>query len=306
MSRPPGSEKIVWQSRGGGVAGHNQLLVTGLVLLGLWSCGGLFTPVLLLLAGDFSIQMIAPALIGLFWPALFAAIVVPLYVLPRTRPTFFLTPTTLHARKPFGGWQVVPLAGLRAAERKVVVYHGRYGQRHEVVTSRVAMLFDGGRRADVGPIADADGLIELLNDGAITQHVSLAALPGVASGELAPAETRTDVFLAARSESAGMVYGPLFVGPTRVLRFTEVLEPGALARLYTIVGDALDAEEAEVRVVDFAKRPLSGYVLDLPRAEVRPTLTGDVLFLRLPQREEEVKLAARDAERLRPFLRATR
>ncbi|MDQ3032787.1 MAG: hypothetical protein M3Y87_10245 [Myxococcota bacterium] len=304
---PPGNEKIVWQSKGGGVAGSNQFLIIGLVLLGLWSCGGLTTPIFLLLGASdgLSAEMLVGAAVGLVWPALFFAIVVPLFVLPRLRPSFFLTPTTLHARRAFGGWQSVRLEELTSAERRIVVYQSRYGPR-EVVTSRVAMQLAGRRTADVGPIADVDGLIELLNDAVITSHVSLDALPGIVRGEPAPAEVRTDVFLAARSESGGMAYGPLFIGPTRVLRFTKVLEPSALARLYTVVGDAIDAEEAELRAVDFAKRPMAGHVLDVERAQVKLQVDRDVLFAKLPQREEEVKLAMRDADRLRTVLRRAR
>lgn len=305
---PPGNEKIVWQSKGGGVAGHGQLLIIGLTLLGIFSCSALTTPMMLLIAlsGDgVDGGAVAGMLTTLIWPVLFAAIVVPLSVLPRLRPTFFLTPTTLHARRPFGGWQSVALHGLHAAERKIVVYHTRYGPR-EVVTHRVAMLFANGTQSDVGPVADADGLIELLNDAVISRHVSLDALPGLANGEVAPAEARTDVFLAASSTSDGMAYGPLFVGPTRILRFTEVLEPSALARLYTVIGEAMDADEAELQALAFAKRPLSGYVLDLERAQVKAQVDRDVLYLKLPQREESVKLPVRDADRLRAFLKSSR
>lgn len=295
----PGTEKIVWQSRGGGITGYSPLAAFGWTLLGLASLGACVTPLALLTAPALTADSLFGLMGNLIWSVLALAIVVPTFVLPRTRPTFFLTPTTLLARRPFGGWRTVPLEGLVSVERKIVIYHTRYGPR-QLVTHRIAMTFASGRHEDVGPIAEVDALIELL-DSVIVRHVSLDALPGV-RGELAPAEARGDVFLAARTETGGMAYGPLFVGPTRVLRFTEVLEPALLARLYTVVGGAIDAEEAEVRAVDLLRHPGTGHVIDIPRDLAKIRVDRDVAFLRLSERAEEVRLAPPDADRLRVFL----
>jgi hypothetical protein len=196
----------------------------------------------------------------------------------------------------------IPLEGLHHVERVVVVYRGRYGEEHHVLTNRLSMEYTTGRREDVGPIAQADALVELLTDSVITQHVSLDALPGI-DGEAAKCDERKDLYLAAHTSTDGMKYGPLFVGPTRIVRITEVLEPSLLGRLYTIAAEPDEAVDVEARVAGFLRHPSVGHYLDIPRESAKTMLDGKTLHLKLADRELAIGLSQIDADRLRPFLR---
>jgi hypothetical protein len=313
-------EKVVWQSRGGGPAGYGQWVYVVAVLVGLNLCGSVaFIPLAILGAssdagrydeyGEPTPQLGLGAQLLASLPSLFctgisiAFVVAAVFVAikPRLRPSFFLTQERFFAAKLFGGYESWPLARIREMRQYVAVYHGRYGQRQEVATNRVELRLDSGAWVKAGPIADLQALLDLYDNAIATRWVELDALPEV-GGAPAPGEARPDLLFVARTSTAAMQYGPLFVGPTRVVRFTEVPEAHLLARLYSLLARPGTAEELEEVFVASARAGTFGHFVDVARDEARPAIDGDVVTLRLGERHEPVQLARADAERARTFL----
>jgi hypothetical protein len=309
-------EKIVWQSRGGGPAGWSTWVYVVATLVGLHVCGALMGIPIILAAAGAGLADQGPAATGdgTGWlaalPSLLCTLVSVafigggLYVAirPRLRPSYFLTPTRVIAAKLWGGFESWPLARVREARQYVAVYHGRYGERREVVTNRVELVLDTNAVVRFGPVADVQGLLDLFEHAVATRWIELSALPEV-DGALAPGEARGDVLFVARTSTAAMPYGPLFVGPTKVLRFTEVPEAHLLGRLYSLLARPGTAAEAEELVLSTARTGNLGHFVEVAREGSRPSIDGTTVSLRLGERVEPVVVSQRDADRARAFLR---
>lgn len=322
-------EKVVWQSRGGGPAGYGSWVYVVAVLVGLHLCGSMaLVPILAVGAGASSyaepsyddtydaapraeagtastVLALLPTLLctlisfGLVGAAGYVVI------RPRLRPSYFLTPSRVLAAKLTGGFEAWPLSRVREARQYVAVYHGRYGQRQEVLTNRVELVLDSGGVVRFGPVADVTSLLDLFEHAVTTHWIELEALPEV-GGALAPAEARDDVLFVAKTSTAAMPYGPLFIGPTRVVRFTEVPEAHQLGRLYTLLARPGTAEELEELLVSTARAGTLGHFVDVSREDARPSVDGKIVSLRLGERLEPVALSAADADRARCVLGARR
>lgn len=316
--RPPlePGEKVVWQSRGGGPAGWSTWVYVVATLVGLHLCGALAgIPILLAAAGAGVGEPSAAATgDGVGWMAAIPSLLCTLVsvgfvgaglfvaIRPRLRPSYFLTPTRLLAAKIWGGFESWPLARVREARQYVAVYHGRYGERREVVTNRVELVLDSGAVVRFGPVADVQGFLDLFEHAIATRWIELSALPEI-DGALAPGEARGDVLFVARTSTAAMPYGPLFVGPTKVLRFTEVPEAHLLGRLYSLLARPGSAAEAEELVLSTARTGNLGHFVEVERDACRPSVDGTTISLRLGERVEPVAVSQRDADRARAFLR---
>jgi hypothetical protein len=317
MTSPDGlalgaGEKIVWQSRGGGPAGYGQWVYVIAVLVSLNLCGSIaFIPLGILgassLGGAATPDLAArtlgalPSFLCLALSLGLAATGAFVALKPRLRHSYFLTQERLIAAKLWGGHESWPLERIREVRQYVAVYHGRYGQRQEVATHRVELQLDTGAWTKVGPIADVQALLDLYENAVATRWVDLAALPDVGGG-LAPGEARADLLFVARTRTAGMSYGPLFIGPSRLIRFTEIPEAHQLARLYSLLGRDGAAEELEELFVASARAGTFGHFVDLACDDAKPSIDGDVVTLRFGERTEPVALDRADADRARAFL----
>lgn len=227
-------------------------------------------------------------------------------VLPRSRPFYFFTTKHIVGKRVLGRAYRIPLDQIERVERFVHVTYGRYGARRETATDELQLWLRRGNVPPVvrfGPIDGIDDFLSLFEEARSREHVELEQLPR-ADGSPAPCETRSDLFVTQRTRSLGMSYGPLFIGPTTVLRFTEALPMGALGRFYTRLGHAVDGEEAELHAKQLVKHPSAGHVLVIDREAASPTLDGNVLHVRAGDRKEPIELTPEDAARLRTFLRA--
>jgi hypothetical protein len=319
-------EKVVWQSRGGGPAGWGAWVYVVAALVGLHLCGTLaFVPILILGASTSSSydsygepyddrpEMSTSDYLAASLPSLLCTLISFGFVgaagyvaiKPRLRPSYFLTPRALVTTKLLGGYERWPLDRIREMRQYVAVYHGRYGQRQEVPTHRVELQLDSGAWVKVGPIAEMQGLLDLYEHAVATRWIDLASLPEI-GGELAPGEARSDVLFVARTRTTAMNYGPLFVGPTRVIRFTEVPEAHQLARLYTLLAREGDAAESEELVVSTARGGSFGHFVDAAREDARPSVDGTTITLRLGERSEPVEVSSADADRARAFFASRR
>lgn len=330
-------EKIVWQSRGGGPAGYSQWVYVVGVLVGLHLCGTLsFIPIALFAASSSSSYddsygdayggmdddpdtygaaeaprrepSIGETVLGML-PSLLCTLIsfglagAAGYVVirPRLRPSYFLTPKRVVAHKLFGGEESWALSNIREMRQYIAVYHGRYGSVQEVATHRVQIKLASNAWVTFGPIADMQGLLDLYEHAMATRWIELDALPEV-GGALAPGEARDDVLFIGRTKTTGMSYGPLFVGPTRVVRFTEVLEAHQLGRLYSLLAREGTAEEIEELIVSTARGGNFGHFVDVARDDARPAVDGRVISLRLGERAEPIDVSEADADRARRFV----
>jgi hypothetical protein len=328
-------EKIVWQSRGGGRAGYGQWVYVVAVLVGLHLCGTLaFLPIALLGATSSDTETYGDAYGGMDDdPYAYGAAEVPrrelsigetvlatlpsllctlisfglagaagyVVIRPRMRPSYFLTPRRVIARKLFGGEESWALSDVREMRQYVAVYQGRYGSVQEVPTNRVQIKLSSGAWVTFGPVADMEGLLDLFEHAVATRWIELDALPEV-DGALAPGEARDDVLFIGRTRTTGMSYGPLFVGPSRVVRFTEVLEAHQLGRLYSLLARPETDVEIEELIVSTARSGNFGHFVDVAREDARPSIDARVLSLRLGERHEPIDVSSADADRARRFL----
>lgn len=294
-------ERVVWEGRQTGVTGASTLWWLGAVAAG-FGVLGLFTLPMLLFAGLGAAELIvvtvqqlacaAPGIAMALW-----------WLVPRRRVSLALTNQRLLSCSPTGAWSSVWFRQLKAAERYVAVYQSRHGPR-EVVTDRL-QLSVGPQQVLWGPTKDADFLLDLLEHAVLsgTRWIDLAMLPDL-RGRPAPAETRTDAFVCASSRTQGDLYGPLFIGPTKIVRITETLSGELLGRLYTLLGDP--AQDPVAALEKVLSHPATGHFTVLDRAKVRPLLDRNRLEVRGEGAEMTADLSTHDADRLRTFLAAKR
>src|SRR5262249_53180733 len=147
-----------------------------------------------------------------------------------------------------------------------------------------------------GPVKKVEDLAELLHSGVLARYVDLRALPSV-DGSPAPAEVRGDLFLAMQTETGGMTYGPLFLGPEKLLRFTDELPEGLKNQLFTLVSQDARPEEIEEQLLRLARHPGARHSTILELGNVKMTITGNALSVQMAERTDVIEMPPRDAER---------
>lgn len=220
----------------------------------------------------------------------------------RNRPAFFMTNKHLiDAGVIFK--QKVPLASIRGCERYVQEVYTRYGVER-VLTDKV-LLLTGGQTITFGPPLDFDGLWELIHHGVLTPTIQISALPSL-DGELCPAERRTDVLFLLSSKTDGDEYGPLFIGPSKIIRFTEKL-PSMLERiLLTVAAASNTPDELEHHVQQLVKHPHAGHSLTFDREMTAASVDGATLTLTAPERVIKMDVRPGDVTRTAAFVRMWR
>lgn len=298
-------ERLIWKSRASGVVGYDQWVSLVLVLASLPLFGLCMLPISLVYARFDSIAAVLSVLTQLGGSLLCASpwlVFAAVWALPKTRDSYFLTDRALIQRTLRGGVERIPLNTLEMAQRYVALYRGRYGPI-EVVTDRLRGQDRDGREFYFGPSKQIDYVLDLLEYGVFGDFIDLSMQPSV-DGVPAPAEARTDLFLCSRTRTDGDLYGPLFIGPTRVVRLTEMLSGQLLGRLYTTLGQAVEGQDAEAHLAQILHNPGAGHYTDLKRADCRFTLDGNTLAIRTDAGASHIMdVSAEDADRLRLFLK---
>jgi hypothetical protein len=223
----------------------------------------------------------------------------------RQRPAFFLSTERLLHRGLFGGWQSVPLASIARCRRRVVRRYDRFGNVEDVQTDTAILTFANGFERYYGPVRDIEDLLDLVQQGAITRSVNLAALEGL-DGTPPAAAARPDFFVALRTRSGPEAYGPLLVGPTRAIRFTDKLPVILEAILLTLLAGSTPAEQIEPQLDALLRHPKAGHALVVSLSDVALDMRGADFVLKGSQREEIVTLEPDDAARAAAFVAARR
>lgn len=192
------------------------------------------------------------------------------------------------------GKRSIPLAQVRSAKRVVIEM-----RRTRIPTDSVELKGPppGFFGVLIGPTLDADRLCELLRLIARGELDPLH-LPTIA-GKRTPIEERERALIARAHRIDDMVMGPLFIGPTRVLRAVERLPLAIEADLYRAIASTKNAAKAEKAVREVLSGPDAGFVHDLDRAEANPHFDGDTLVILRAGREERIALPDPDREHFR-------
>lgn len=305
-------EGVIVASRGGGARSYPVWLVLMGMFVGFSFCGtglmGVLAVAMFALAptgeaeGAVSIVVLAATQLPCFGISLMLlGLGLAATLLPARAPFYFLTTRRLVVRRVFGRTIALPLDAIATLTRHHAALPLRFARALRPTDEIVIRMRPGHVPAElrVGPIVEAGEILALFD-----QHragVPLEDAPRVVGGP-SPAEQRALFFVVSGSRSLGMRYGPTFIGPTLVARFTEPLALARLAKLYAGLAHAVDAEEAELLVRTTAREPGSGHVLVLDRATARPAIDGAVLTLHAGDRRETIELDAAAAERARDWL----
>ena len=220
----------------------------------------------------------------------------------RRRPAFFMTNKHLFdAGLIFK--QKIPLASIQGCERYIQEVRTRYGMER-VMTNKLVLL-SSGQSVMFGPVADFDGLYELIQYGVLRSDIQIAALAPL-DGSSAPAEKRNDILFLLSTTTDGDVYGPLFIGPSKIIRFTEKL-PSLLERiLLTVAAVENTAEEMEHHMLQLVKHPHAGHSTILERDMTAASIQGNTLELTSPERVIIMELRPTDVTRTSAFVRTWR
>jgi hypothetical protein len=219
----------------------------------------------------------------------------------RRQPTCFLTTERLYQRTLLSGLRVIPLDQITRCQRYLNRVRTRYGGVEELPTEAVTLTLTRGGEVRFGPMKDFDGLWDLVQNGVLARSVDLRALPEL-GGAPAPAEQREDLFLALSTRKGEDTYGPLFLGPTKLIHFTEPL-PRLLESIFlTVLASPATAEQIEPQLAGLVRHPQAGHSLVLDRAAASLSVDGPVLVARHDDRQERVTLRPTDAERAARFL----
>lgn len=290
-------ERVVLQSPRGGTAGYGGLMWLLILFGGSHVCGALMIIPLLVSddskRADGTTTMMISSIVSLLVGG--AALV--RWLLLRRQPSYFITDRRLIARRLFWTPVVIDLDNVASAARFMVKYT-RYGRVvNEVLTHRVAVAFHSGGYRRLGPIKYPDEFTALLQSVA-HRIVDCRALPDV-SGGLSAAEARTDVFFAQTTLTGGAPRGPLFVGPTKVIGFSEVFFTTRLYQVLTIVGASRSPEEIEQSVVALAQNSEfgRGRAVIMDREGLDLSVVGGQLLLTSGDKKVAFDLAPPDAER---------
>lgn len=219
----------------------------------------------------------------------------------RKRPSIFVTDRRVLDRSLFGTTSV-DLAAVRTYRRRVDRYRDRYGNVTDVATNHLLLGLRDGRVLSVGPVLEYNELTTFL-DGVLSGDVDPTKMRGL-DGKPSAAEQREDLYVALSCRGNDETYGPIFIGPRGLVRFTDRLPLGLEALLLTALARPEPPEALESRVVSLARRPDAGHALivDLSAAEL--AMEGTSVRLRTPERTEHIQLGAQDAMRARKYLQA--
>lgn len=263
----------MWLGRANGISGNNVLWMLLFGYAAFQLCG------LGMSLGMMALGYINRATVFGALFSLFCAAPLLIWAIPRLRPSLFLSTAALIARTWFGEYRRHPLAELEHIDHYTARYRGKYGRVHEVATNMLQLRLRDGRTVLWGPTKDSLLISDLLHHVLVDKWLDLTLMPDV-RGAPAPAELRDDLFVCVRSKSDGFDYGPLFVGPTLLVRFTDEFAPAMLARLFTLLGRAHDGLDAQQQVDALLKTPMLGHftrqVLD---ETTRPSLQGARLLI---------------------------
>lgn len=220
----------------------------------------------------------------------------------RRRPAFFMTNQHLiDAGLIFK--QKIPLASIQGCERYVQELYTRYGVER-IMTNKMVIL-SAGQSIMFGPVLDFDGLWELIQQGVLRNTIRISALPTLDGGP-APAEKRTDILFLLSTTTEGDVYGPLFIGPTKIIRFTEKL-PSYLERILLTVAAAQNTpDEMEQHMLQLVKHPQAGHSIVLERDMTAASVEGNTLTLTGSERVIKMELRPADVPRTSAFVRMWR
>jgi hypothetical protein len=291
-------ERVVWCSgrRFQQSASQGQLL--SLMVLGVF---GMFLVIPMAIFFGMAISKKSPWLLIALGAVVACA--VSLVVRWFRRPTYFLT--THYLRIP--GWLIsraFPLAGLVRVERdqRVVSAHGG---RETVDTGKLVLTFSNGARPIVAP-QDREGLWDLLYGAVLSRSLHLGALPGL-DGSAGSAELRPDLFVAKATFTEGDRYGPIVIGPTRVIRFTEPLPTALQARLFTLVASATNAEAIEALLeTQLVRHPDAGHSSVQNRNEITLQFAGKALTVSSQGQSRVIEFSPADAARCAAFFAPAR
>lgn len=150
---------------------------------------------------------------------------------------------------------------------------------------------------------DFEGFWDFLHHGVLARDVDLTALAPL-DGAPPPAEKREDLLFVLHTRTGGEAYGPLFIGPTRLIRFTEPLPRLLESTLLTVLASPQSAEQIEPQLGHLIRHPKAGHSLVLELTATPLRVEGTTLLAEREERDEEIELAARDAERAARFLAA--
>jgi hypothetical protein len=104
----------------------------------------------------------------------------------------------------------------------------------------------------------------------------------------------------------GDEYGPLFVGPTKIIRFTDKL-PSILERiLFTVAAAENTAEEMEHHMQQLLRHPQAGHAVVLERDLTAASVDGSNLTLTGPDKTLKMELRSGDVTRVAAFVRQWR
>jgi hypothetical protein len=239
---------------------------------------------------------------GLLALAAFIAGIVAFVRWYRRRPTFFVTNQRLIDAGLFG-LREIPIASIQGCERYIQEVRTRFGL--ERITTDVLLIMSAGQCIKVGPVFDFDSLWEFIHHAVLRDTIQISALPALDGGE-SPAEKRNDILLVLSTKTDGDVYGPLFIGPTKIIRFTEKLPSLLEWIMLTVAAGGNTAEELEVHMLQLVKHPNAGHSTVLDREMTAASMQGNQLELTEPQRAISMELRPADVTRTAAFLRMWR
>lgn len=287
-------ERLVWCSKRRFQPIYSQGQVVGLVMVSIF---------LMLLAVPVAILLFAIApwllLLGLLGVGLTTLLLARWY----RRPAYYLT--TQHFIVASGLVpRVFELASLTHCTRHQQVVHSRFG-RETIETGKLVLRFANGAQPVIAP-QDRDGLWDLLYQGVFSRSIQLGALPAL-DGTPGAGELRVDLFLAKTTFTEGDTYGPLLIGPTKVIRFTERLPTALTARLYTLAATGTNGEAIEGQIeAELVRHPDAGHTLVLKRAETTLSFANDKLTVSSNGPEKVIEFEPADASRCAQFFAPTR
>lgn len=220
----------------------------------------------------------------------------------RRRPAFFMTNKHLiDAGLIFK--QKIPLASIQGCERYVQEVYTRYGV-DRILTDKLNLLA-AGQTVLYGPVADFEGIWELIHHAVLTSTIQISALQPL-DGSPTPAEKRNDVLFLLSSTTDGDVYGPLFIGPSKIVRFTEKL-PSMLERiLLTVMAAQNTAEEMEHHILQLVKHPHAGHSITLERDATAAVVDANRLKLTASDKVIQMELRPADVTRTAAYVRSWR
>ncbi|MBK8254236.1 MAG: hypothetical protein IPK82_16405 [Polyangiaceae bacterium] len=217
------------------------------------------------------------------------------------KPAIFVTDKRLLDRDLFGT-KSIELANITAYRRLMNKYRDRYGTQYEVATNTVLVGLRSGAVIPVGPVAEYEELTDFL-DGVISRDIHPTTMRSL-DGKPAAAEQREDIFLAVENTTEGDVYGPLFIGPHGLVRFTEKFPLALQGLLLTALARPDSAETLEHTVLAYTKRTGTGHSVVANLDETQIGMDGTSLRITDAQRTFHVQLADHDAMRCRKFIKA--